>query len=325
MGIGDYTMQMQSFDFDGEPLQVLDLNGKPTWVAREVGRALGYEDDGYSLVKMINRNWRDEFEEGRDFSIAKGDDLSPLNNSEDLTSPRGHLVLFESGFYLACILSRKPAGRRLRRWLADEVLPSIRQTGAYGDPAAPAAQRPTSQLDPARAQLLNLLDVAAELDRLGAPREGAAVRRRAALTLAPELEAAPPRHPPTARPPAALHAVPAEIPLSFPLPPREATHEKTRFALALGEIAVPGDAFLSATDWYGVALLCGLSIPWVVSSPEGDLRPRTLPGCLLWLGRALYALIGQTIQRPDGRVARWEVRDPNGRPRRYRLVEVFPN
>jgi anti-repressor protein len=38
----------------------------------------------------------------------------------------------EPGMYHVIRNSRKPAGKRLRRWVDHEVLPSIRRTGSYG-------------------------------------------------------------------------------------------------------------------------------------------------------------------------------------------------
>ena len=46
------------------------------------------------------------------------------------------MLLTESGVNLAAILSRQPRSQALRRWLASEVLPAIRRSGAYAAPAA---------------------------------------------------------------------------------------------------------------------------------------------------------------------------------------------
>jgi hypothetical protein len=57
-------------------------------------------------------------------------DTVPVADDSGIVSPfglrtRNLILLTEQGVWTACLLSRKPAGRRLRRWLADEVLPSL--------------------------------------------------------------------------------------------------------------------------------------------------------------------------------------------------------
>src|SRR5699024_7213120 len=40
----------------------------------------------------------------------------------------------EDGLYDVILDSRKPEAKRFRKWITSEVLPSIRKTGAYGQP-----------------------------------------------------------------------------------------------------------------------------------------------------------------------------------------------
>jgi hypothetical protein len=44
------------------------------------------------------------------------------------------MILYEPGINMVCMKTDKPAGRALRRWLASDVLPSIRLTGGYQGP-----------------------------------------------------------------------------------------------------------------------------------------------------------------------------------------------
>lgn len=133
-----------SKEFEGHSLTVLWRDGKPWWIAREVGAALGYED-GSKLVDQISDEWSDEFIEGTDFVRVTGKALAEVKaflsqqESGGMTprvtgSQRGGaqsmLLLSESGVNLAAIKTRKPAGKRLRRWLASDVLPSIARNNA---------------------------------------------------------------------------------------------------------------------------------------------------------------------------------------------------
>jgi prophage antirepressor-like protein len=49
------------------------------------------------------------------------------------------LIISESGLYSLVISSRKPEARAFRKWITSEVIPSIRKTGTYGQPASVAA------------------------------------------------------------------------------------------------------------------------------------------------------------------------------------------
>lgn len=137
-------------EFDGRPVTTFLYRGRPAWVAREVGAALEYADDGKALVAMLTREWADEMKEGSDFVRVDGAELSDLKallgvgvdgtpTPESESGPISYfspsaLVLFEPGLHLALLKTNKPAGKRLRRLLVDEVLPQLARDGRF-DPA----------------------------------------------------------------------------------------------------------------------------------------------------------------------------------------------
>lgn len=140
--------------FEGEPLLTLEWDGKPCWVARQVGQILGYSDDGGRLVKKVLNTWgvcgKDgappELVEGKDFVRVAGPELEAFKvHISSLVPERSQayrfapelIVFFESGLNLALLKSNKPAGAKLRRFLADEVLPQLVRTGQYTPVAAP--------------------------------------------------------------------------------------------------------------------------------------------------------------------------------------------
>nr|DAP36611.1 MAG TPA: repressor domain protein [Caudoviricetes sp.] len=49
-------------------------------------------------------------------------------------SPRGLIVINESGLYSLILSSKLPKAKEFKRWVTAEVLPSIRKTGAYSAP-----------------------------------------------------------------------------------------------------------------------------------------------------------------------------------------------
>jgi prophage antirepressor-like protein len=125
--------------FEGQPVTTIEYQGRPVWIAREIGRALGYENEGAKFAEKVTSDWSEDLERGTDYMVIEGDDLRDLKGALTPDSgvsavgdhARSLTLLTESGLHLALMLSRKPAGRRLRRWLATEVLPEIARTGGY--------------------------------------------------------------------------------------------------------------------------------------------------------------------------------------------------
>jgi len=62
------------------------------------------------------------------------DDLSTTEVIDSMGRTQTARTVNESGMNDLIIESRKPEAREIRRWLTREVMPSIRETGAYGTP-----------------------------------------------------------------------------------------------------------------------------------------------------------------------------------------------
>ncbi len=123
--------------FEGEPLTTLTWKDRPAWIGREIGRRLGYAVDGKRLVSRIRREWADEFVEGTDYILLTGAELAalkemlPPGTQEVPGRTSALLLLLEPGLHLVLTKTDKPIGRRLRRFLVDEVLPQLVRTGSY--------------------------------------------------------------------------------------------------------------------------------------------------------------------------------------------------
>lgn len=131
--------QLITSTFEGAALSTFKVDGRPVWIAREVGAALGYAQRGKRFATRITGEWASELIEGHDFAVLTGSDLPEESEGTDpvpLSGNRGLVVLFESGMHLALVKSTKPAGVRLRRFLADEVMPALARTGAHGQGGA---------------------------------------------------------------------------------------------------------------------------------------------------------------------------------------------
>jgi prophage antirepressor-like protein len=105
------------FKFEGEPVRVVQIDGEPWFVGRDVALGLGYADPT-NAVKQHCRG------------VAK---LYPLRTGRGMRDVR---ILSEPDVLRLVVGSNLPAAKRFERWVFEEVLPSVRKTGGY-DGAAP--------------------------------------------------------------------------------------------------------------------------------------------------------------------------------------------
>ena len=134
--------------FEGHSLPAYLWEGKSVWIAKDVGRVMGYGEEGKGLVDLLRQDWREELIEGADLELLEGERLikfkadaggltrmvdSHQKESAPLVAHRtaSLLLLKESGFHLVCLKTEKAIGRRMRRWLAGVVMPSLLRTGGY--------------------------------------------------------------------------------------------------------------------------------------------------------------------------------------------------
>lgn len=112
-------MQLQFFKYkdDGEAdfsnLTTIEINGEAWFVASEVCRLLGI------------RNSRD--------AVSRLDDDEKVLSV--LPTPSGNVrtyIVSESGLYNLIFKSKKESAKKFRKWVTQEVIPTIRKTGGYG-------------------------------------------------------------------------------------------------------------------------------------------------------------------------------------------------
>lgn len=100
-------------EFENHPVRMWqDDKGGLIIVAKDVAEALGYTWDGHR-VDHVPTEWK---------------------GMVSVTTPGGTqsmLTLTEQGLYFFLGRSDKPAALPFQKWLAGEVLPSIRKTGGY--------------------------------------------------------------------------------------------------------------------------------------------------------------------------------------------------
>ena len=100
-------------------LRIVDMNGEPWMVGKDVAQALGYG-------------------EGKSLANAVANHVDPEDKGvTELMTPGGKqkmVIINESGLYSLVLSSKLPGAKRFRRWVTGEVLPSIRKHGAYMTP-----------------------------------------------------------------------------------------------------------------------------------------------------------------------------------------------
>ena len=104
-----------SFAFEDKLVRtIMDDGGEPWFVAKDVALALGYQWNGASRIAHVPEEWR------RVTSV-----VTLRGDAQDMQ------ILSEQGLYFFVARSDKPAALPFQRWLAGEVLPSLRRTGSY--------------------------------------------------------------------------------------------------------------------------------------------------------------------------------------------------
>lgn len=121
-------------------LGVLEINGKPHFPATACAKILGYADP----KDAIKRHCR---------CVLKHRLPHPQNPGKEIEMN----FILEGDLYRLITHSKLPAAERFERWVFDEVLPSIRQTGGYGSMAA-ALKQVTDTFTAAMSSVLDRLD-----------------------------------------------------------------------------------------------------------------------------------------------------------------------
>lgn len=117
------------FNFGIFSVRVIIRDNQPWFVANDICNALGYSNASKAIGDHLD-----------------DDERSTITNRESRNGGGKLVIINESGLYALVLRSRKPEARKFAKWVTSEVLPSIRQTGNYGQPN----QEATSRIDLAR-------------------------------------------------------------------------------------------------------------------------------------------------------------------------------
>ncbi|MDO8940881.1 MAG: BRO family protein [Methylicorpusculum sp.] len=103
---------LQQYQFQAHQFRVIpDENGEPWFIAKDVFGILGYANHKDMAKKLC-----------RPQGVSKRY-IPELSNT--------YTLIDEGNLYRIIIKSNKPESERFESWVCDEILPSIRKTGAY--------------------------------------------------------------------------------------------------------------------------------------------------------------------------------------------------
>ena len=97
-------------------IRTVNIDNEPYFVGKDVAQVLGYSNGSRDINRHVDAEDRLNYQNGT------------------FESPRGMTVINESGLYSLILSSKLPNAKRFKRWVTSEVLPSVRQTGAYMTP-----------------------------------------------------------------------------------------------------------------------------------------------------------------------------------------------
>lgn len=126
--------EIMPFMFGEDVVRVItDGNGEPWFVAKDVCRVLGLEN---------NRDAVSSLDADEKITVANPD------GNPRAGIPHRYVIISESGLYALVFRSRKPQARDFSRWVRKEILPALRKTGRYEVPGQQPVLEPPASFPP---------------------------------------------------------------------------------------------------------------------------------------------------------------------------------
>ncbi|MBC2458151.1 toxin-antitoxin system, toxin component, Bro family protein [Clostridium beijerinckii] len=94
-------------------LKIMLINNEPCFIGKEVAAALGYSNTRKALIDHVD---------SEDKVVTKCD--TP-GGAQEMT------IINESGLYSLIFGSKLEKAKQFKKWVTNEVLPTIRKTGGY--------------------------------------------------------------------------------------------------------------------------------------------------------------------------------------------------
>jgi hypothetical protein len=113
------------FNFDGNNVRVIEKDGEPWFVAKDVAEVLGYVNTAKAVTKHCKAIAEIPIWDGR--------------------QNRSMQIIPERDIYRLVLKSNLPAAEKFEEWVVGEVLPTIRKTGKYSTDPMTALSDPSTK------------------------------------------------------------------------------------------------------------------------------------------------------------------------------------
>lgn len=101
------------FNFQGQQVRTVTINGEPYFVGKDVAEVLGYQRADNAIRNHVD------------------DDDKLMHHFSASGQKRNMIIINESGLYALILGSKLPQAKEFKQWVTSEVLPTIRKHGAY--------------------------------------------------------------------------------------------------------------------------------------------------------------------------------------------------
>ncbi|HEL2243326.1 TPA: ORF6C domain-containing protein [Streptococcus suis] len=101
------------FVFHGQEVRTVTINNEPWFVGKDVADILGYQNPQKAIRDHV------------DFEDKLTEQIVQSGQNREM------IIINESGLYSLILSSKLPQAKEFKRWVTSEVLPQIRQHGAY--------------------------------------------------------------------------------------------------------------------------------------------------------------------------------------------------
>ena len=102
-------------------IRTLNINGEPWFVGRDVAESLGYANASKAVLAHVD-------EDDKTFLML---DIAHSQNGNVPVGQSKTALINESGLYSLILGSKLSGAKKFKRWVTNEVLPSIRKHGVY--------------------------------------------------------------------------------------------------------------------------------------------------------------------------------------------------
>lgn len=120
--------ELQTFNFEDLPVRTLSIDDEPYFVGKDVADILGYSRGAKAIQDHIDKE---------DIRVVPIQDRTGRYQKASLINESGLYTLVIDAARQSNNRSIKEKAKAFKRWITNEVLPSIRKTGSYQVPDNP--------------------------------------------------------------------------------------------------------------------------------------------------------------------------------------------